>query len=285
MKRIVGTTTVTDFAVGESTLGKVVVGEAPAAAGTDFAKASISVDTVVYARNVLPLLDVFQTSYDARKEIGQEHGKKIAKFFDQSLFIQGYKAAMLTESRFSNGSAGKPAGHFGGSRVTLSSAGAATDPAMLYKAISDLFVQMETKDVVPREDDVMLAFKPAQFYALQDAEQIVNGTYVTSDGTTLNNQAIFKAFGCMVCSSNNLPSTVITGHLLSNAANSNAYDGDFTKLAGLALSARAILGGETIPLTSDVFYDKIYKSWFVDSHLAYAATPNRAEYAGAILLP
>jgi hypothetical protein len=285
MRRITGTTTVTDFAVGEATLQKVVVGEAPASNPHDFAKASITVDTVLNARTALPLLDVFQTSYDARKEIGLEHGKKIAKFFDQSLFIQGYKAAMLAESRFSNGSAGKPAGHKGGNKITLASAGAALDPAMLYKAISDLFVQMEEKDVIPREDDVLLAFRPAQFYALQDAEQIVNGTYVTSDGTTLNNVAIFKAFGCAVVSSNNLPQGVVANHLLSNAANGMAYDGDFSKLAGLALSARAILGGETIPLTSDVFYDKIYKSWFVDSHLAYAATPNRAEYAGAILLP
>lgn len=285
MRKIVGTTTITDFAVGESTLGKVTPGVAPDATKNDFSKASITVDTVVYARSTLPLLDVFQTSYDARKEIGQEHGKKIAKFTDQALFIQGIKAAMMTESRFSNGSAGKPAGHKAGSRVTLASSGAALDPAALYKAISDLCVLMEQKDVIPREDDVMIAFQPAQFYALQDAQQIINGQYVTSEGTKLENVAIFKAFGCMVTSTNNLPNSVISGHLLSNAANSNAYDGDFTKVAGLMLSARAILGGETIPLRSDVFYDKIYKSWFVDSDLAFAATPNRAEYAGVILLP
>ena len=92
---------------------------------------------------------------------------------------------------------------------------------------------------------------------------------------------------CTSCMSrsNNLPNTVISGHLLSNAANSNAYDGDFSKVAGLMMSAKAVLGGETIPLRSDVFYDKIYKCWFVDSHLSCAFTPNRAEYAAAIMLP
>lgn len=285
MRKITGTTTVTDYAVGESTLGKVTPGEAPAASKNDFSKASITVDTVVYARNALPLLDVFQTSYDARKEIGLEHGKKIAKFKDQAFFIQGIKSALMTESRFSQGSAGKPAGHFGGSQVILPSAGAALDPAALYKAISDVCVKMENKDVIPREDDVMIVFRPEQFYALQDAEQIVNGTYVTADGTKLENQAIFKAFGCLVSSSTNLPNTTIANHLLSNASNGNAYDGDFTKVAGLMLSARALLAGETIPLRSDVFYDKIHKSWFVDSDLAFAVTPNRAEYAGVILIP
>ena len=284
MQTVRGTTTLTNFAVGEATLSKVTPGVAPDATGSDFAKNSISVDTVVLARNVLPLLEVFQTQYDARKEIGQEHGKKIAKFWDQSMFIMAYKAAIASRSSFSGGVDNKPAGFTGGSTVTMSSAGAASDPAMLYKAIRDLFVKMEQKDVSPKDDDVMLAFRPEQFYALQDAEQIVNGTYLTSDGNSITTM-IFKAFGVPVIASNNIPSTSITGHLLSNAANGNAYDGDFTKLAGLAFSAKALLAGETIPLTQDVYYDRIYKSWFVDSHLSYAVTTNRNEYAGAILLP
>jgi hypothetical protein len=45
------------------------------------------------------------------------------------------------------------------------------------------------------------------------------------------------------------------------------------------------MAGETIPLQSDIFYDKLFKSWFVDSHLAFAVGPNRAEYAGVIALP
>jgi hypothetical protein len=127
----------------------------------------------------------------------------------------------------------------------------------------------------------MIVLRPKPFYALMDAEQIVNGNYVTAEGTSKEG-FIFKAFGCRVARSNNLPNTVIAGHLLSNAANGNAYDGDFTKLVAVAFSPRALLAGETIPLTSDVFYDKQYKSWFVDSHLAYAVGPNRAEYAGSV---
>lgn len=284
MKPVKGTTTLTDFAIGETTMGKVTPGTTPDASVAEFGKASITVDTVVYARNVLPLLDVFQTSYDARREIALEHGKTIAKFRDQSFFIQAAKAAAMTASRWAN--AGNELDGFkGGSNVTLSNAGDVNDPALLHTAIRDLFVQMENKDVVPREDDVMIALRPNEFYTLQDAEQIVNGTYVTADGTKLDNVAIFKAWGCPVISSNNIPSTNVSGHFLSNARNSNAYDGNFTKLVGLAFSPRALLAGETIPLTSDVFYEKVEKMWFVDSHLSYAVTPNRAEYAGAIWLP
>lgn len=284
MRPVRGTTTLTDFAVGETSLGKVTPGETPEAQPAEFSKASITVDTVVYARNTLPLLDVFQTHYDARRELGMEHGKKIARFRDESLFIQAAKAAQMANSRFHDGSA-QPTGFKGGSVEVLDAAADIEDPALLYAAIGRLFVQMEEKDVVPREDDVIVALRPKEFYTLQDAEQIVNGTYVTADGTKLDNIAMFKAWGCPVISSNNIPQSVIDDHLLSNTRNSNAYNGDFTKLGALAFSPRALLGGETIPLTSDVYYEKVEKMWFVDSHLSYAVTPNRAEFSGAIMLP
>ncbi len=286
MRPVRGTTTLTDYAIGETGEVKALTpGVAPEAENVDFSKASITVDTVVYQRAVLPLLDVFQTQYDARKEIGMEHGKAIAKFRDQSMFIQAAKASLMTGSRFDNGVAGKPKGHNGGNVQTLAAAGDALDPAKLYSAIGDLFIKMEEKDVAPGEDDIMLAFKPAQFYALMESEQIINRTYVTSDGTELKDIPVFKAWGCPVISTNNLPSTNITNHVLSNARNSNAYNGDFSKLVGVALSPRALLGGETIPLTSDVWFNKEYKVWYVDSHLSYAVTPNRPEFAGSIWLP
>ena len=45
---------------------------------------------------------------------------------------------------------------------------------------------------------------------------------------------------------------------------------------------KALLAGETIPLTSKVYYSDIELQWFIDSYLAYGVTPNRAEMAGGI---
>jgi hypothetical protein len=282
-----GTSVITNFGVGESTLQKATPGgPAPDGTGTDFAKRTLTVDTVVLARAVLPLLEVFQTSYDARKEIGMEHGKKIAKFTDQSFFIQAIKAALFTESTYKgSGASGKPAGHFGGSQYTLNAGGDALDPAKLYAAVANLFVQMEEKDVDPRTDDVVIALRPAEFYTLLQNEQLIDGTYKTSEGTSIQAH-LLKAYGVPVVSSTNFPAgSVISGHLLSNADNANAYDGDFSKVVGCAFSPRALMAGETIPLTTDVFYDKIHKAWFVDAHLSYGVTPNRAEFSGVILKP
>ena len=281
VRSVKGTSTITNFAVGESTLQKANPGSPIDGTGTDFAKRTLTIDTTILARAVLPLLETFQTSYDSRKEIGLEHGKKIAKFYDQSFFIQAIKAAQFTESTYKGaGASGKPAGHFGGSQQTLAAAGDALDPAKLYASIADLFVKMEEKDVDPRTDDVAIALRPAEFYTLLQNEQLIDGTYKTSEGTSIQGH-LLKAYGVPVMSSTNFPGgSVISGHLLGSA-----YDGDFSKVVASIFSPRALLAGETIPLTTEVFYDKVTKQWFVDAHLSYAVTPNRAEFAGVIVKP
>lgn len=279
VKSVKGTATITNYAVGESSLQVLEPGKVPDGTKNDFSRISVTVDTVVLARAAFPMLEVFQTNFDARREVATEHGKKISKFYDQAFFIQAAKAAALSASPYGSD------GHLGGSSVTLGAAGDATDPAKIYKAIADLFVIMEQKDVDPRSDDITLVMPPAQFYTLLQAEQIVNGEYVTADGTSMNT-FIFKAFGCPAISTNNTPAgKTITGHELSNARNSNAYDGDFSKHLISAISPRSLLAGETIPLTSKVFFDDLSKTWFVDSWLSFAVTPNRPEFAGRIILP
>lgn len=281
MRTVRGTSVISNFAVGESTLQKAVVGQTPDGTLNKFGKNTLTIDTVILARTVLPQLEVFQTQYDARSEIGMEHGKKIAKFMDQAHFIQAIKTGLLTAN--TQGITG--AGHFGASQVTMAGASDNLDPAKLYSYIADLFVQMEQKDVDPRTDDVMIVVKPAEFYTLQQSEMLVNANYKTANGTNIEAQ-VLKAYGVPVISSNNFPGgETIAGHLLSNADNSNAYDGDFSKIVMAAFSPRALLAGQTIPLETDVFWDKVTKQWFVDAHLSFAVGPNRAEFAGVIRKP
>lgn len=283
-RRVVGTNSLTNYAIGETQLQVLQPGVAPDGTPVSFSKISLVIDTVVLARNIFPLLEVFQNNFDVRKEVGTEQGKKIGKFTDQAFMIQGIKAARLTTNAY-NTAGGTNVGFLPGSQVTLALAADALDPAALYTAIADALVLMEGKDVSPQAEDVMLIVRPAQFYALQQAEQIINGEYLTSEGNKLTGVPIFKAWGIPVISSNNLPNTVVSGHPLSNAANAQAYDGDFTKVVALLISARALLAGETITLTSKVFFDDLSKQWFVDSWLAFGVTPNRSEYAAVIQIP
>ena len=279
-KSVQGTATITKEGIGESTLGVITPGETPdQTSQNQFAQHSLTVDTVVLARTMLPILDVFQKRYDVRTALGREHGKKIAKFYDQSVAIQAAKAAALSASSY-----GALPGHSGGTTVTLADLAAAKDPAILYSAISDMLAAMEDKDVDPQGDGVILALRPDLFYALSDAEQIVNSNYVTFNGKEIVNAKVLKAHGIPVISSNNVPRSNITGHLLSNSRNSNAYDGNFTKLMAVAFAPEALLGGETIPLTSMVFWDDVSKHWYVDSWLSYGVKPDVAAKAARIVI-
>lgn len=283
VRTVRGTATFTNHAVGKSSLQKVTPGVPLDGIKSDFAKRSVTVDTVIAAREFFSLLEVFQTQMDVRREVAQEQGKEIAKFFDQAILIQALKAARFTQSGYAGGTAGKPAGHGTGNVQTLAAAGDRTDPDKLYAAIKGALTKMELQDVNPREDDTIIIVSPADYSTLIDAEKLINMNYITSSGNKVNDAFLLKAVGVPVFSSNNLPQTNIVGHKLTT--DYNDFDGDFSKTVASIFSPKAVMAGATIPVESDVYYEKLYKSWVVDSHLSFSAGPNRVEYAAEVRIP
>lgn len=281
VKSLRGTSTMTNFGVGKSTLQALTPGQIPDGTVTKFGKASMTIDTTILARDVIPLLESFQTEYDARAEIAQEHGKELAKQFDQSFFIQATKAGLLTANRFGL----TAAGHTGGSQVTFATGSDNTDPALLYQGLVDLLTQMRLKDVDPVMDGVVIAVSPVDMATLTMNELLINSEYKTSDGTNIPGFQL-KAHGAWVVQSNNyVGGQNIGGHLMSNANNGNAYDGDFTKVVATAFAPRALMAAETIALQSKVFFDDISKNWFVDAWRAYGVAPSVAAFAGVLVKP
>ncbi|CAB3697969.1 hypothetical protein LMG3458_02492 [Achromobacter deleyi] len=275
VRSIQGTSTISNFRVGESALSKVTPGTAPDGAVVQASKVRLTVDTLINARAMVPLLDDFQNSYDARSAIGQEHGKKFSKFIDQAFLSMAIKAAEITNM------AEYPAGWQGGTTQTFDAAGQEGDPAALEDKLGDMFAQMEEKDVDPISEDVVLVLRPKQYYTLLKNDRLVDRQFILSDGTEIRTKSL-NVYGVPVYSSNNLPKGVITGHYLSNAGNGNAYDGDFSKVVAAAFSPRALLAGETIPLTPDVFYDPITKMWYIDAHTSFGVTTNNPAFAAVL---
>lgn len=276
-----GTSILTNFAVGKSTVVKLTPGSNTDGSVTKFAKKTMNIDTTLIARAVLPVLEVFQTSYDARSEIAMEHGKELAKQFDQTFFIQACKAGALTANTFGLTSAG----HDAASQQVLAGASDHTDPALLYQGLVDLIVKLRLKDVDPIADGVIIAVTPTEFATLMANELLINSNYITANGTSIEGQML-KAHGVTVVQSNNfVGGQNISSHLLSNADNSNAYDGDFTDVVAVAWAPKALMAGETIPLTSEIFWDKITKQWFIDSYRAYGVAPSVAAFAGVLTKP
>lgn len=281
LRPVKGTSTITNFAVGKSTIQKISVGNEIDGTVNKFGKASLTIDTTIIARAILPLLETWQTSYDARAEIATEHGKELAKQFDQTFFIQAIKAGQLTANKFGL----TAAGHTGGSQVTLAGPNDYQDPALLYQGLVDLITEMRLKDVDPVTDGVIIGVSHTDLATLSMNELLINSEYKTSDGTSIPGMAL-KAHGVQVVASNNfVGGQNITGHLLSNSDNSNAYDGNFTKVKAVAWAPKALLAGETIPLQTKLFFDDISKNWFVDAWRAYGVTPSVAAFAGVLLNP
>lgn len=279
VRTVKGTATITKDAIGESTLQVLEPGKTPDGTNNQFSDNSLTIKTVVLARSAMPMLDVFQTKYDTRKAVANEHGKAMAKFRDAAFLVQMAKAGLQTESKY-----GALPGHHGGTQYEMAAAGDENDPAKLARAINRLLAQMEEKDVVPQEDGHALFVRPAIYYALMEAEQIINGDYLTSAGNVINGVPILKALGVPIIKTNNMPhtNTVTTPDSVATLMGGD-YSGDFSKVIMMLASPKALLAGETISLETDIFWDKLSKSWYVDAHMAFGATTDRHEHAGVIL--
>lgn len=274
VKPVRGTDTLINRRIGRTSLKALTPGVRPDATPTNFGRTSVTVDTVVLARDNRSMLNEFQTDFNARRELGQDHGKEIGKFFDEAFLIQGIKGSLLDAPANLNGSIGA------GKRAKLATANDEMDPDKLYAAIVKILVQMQEEDIDTDECAVFL--RPAYHEVLLNNDKLVNGDY-SSAGDFAAGQ--FKGIlGSPVIPTARMPNAAITGHLLSNADNGNAYDvsADEAQAVATVMHPKSLLAGETIPMTSDVFFSREEKQWFIDSFLAFGVGNNRPDVCGTV---
>ena len=320
MKSVCGTDTVTNDRMGFSQLQKVSRGLRPRDHSATFDNISVKVDTIVLARTNDFLLEEFQEHFDTRAELGQEHGKEIGKFFDESFLVQGIKAAQITNRIPTRDAAGNstgfkdvggwktpaysdraglgdggsltlpaltirtaPEGFRGASTVLLNQANDETDPVALDLAIQDMCQVIEEKDL--DVEDGLILVRPAQYYTLLRNEKLVSQDFSTGNGDYAKGK-VLASNDVRIMKTNRFPvqSEVGVEHYLSNAGNGFSYNVTQAdaNCVGVLLMPKALLAGETIPLTSKVYYVEQEMQWFVDSYIAFGVTPNRAEMAAAI---
>lgn len=284
IKSIRGTDTVTNDRVGAASLQAVTPGVRPDASVAQFDNVAVKVDTIILARNNVALLDDFQSHFDTRMSIGQEHGKEIGKFFDEAFIIQAIKCALIVKGDGTGGTTKLPEGWFGGSRVELAAASDELDPIKLQRGIEDAVQLMEEKEVDTLDGAVILV-RPAQYYALLRNDKLVDSQYSMGNGDYADGK-VLKSNGIPIVKTMRIPNAAITDHKLSNAGNGAAYDlttGDETDAVAIIMLPKALLAGETIPLTSKVYYSDVELQWFIDSFLSFGVTPNRPENCAVVL--
>lgn len=274
VKPIRGTDTLINRRVGRTTLQALTPGVRPDAHQTNFGRTGVTVDTVILARDNRSMLNEFQTDFDARMELGQDHGKELGKFFDEAFHIQAIKGALTAAPTGLNGAIGA------GKIAKLATANDELDPDKLYEQIVKILVQMQEEDIDTEECAIFV--RPKSYEVLLNNDKLVNDDYsAAGDFAQGEFKGILKS---PVISTARIPQAAITGHKLSNANNSNAYDlsADEAQAVATVMHPKSLLAGETIPMTSDVYFNREEKQWFIDSFQAFGVANNRPDVCGAV---
>ncbi|MGX9389625.1 major capsid protein [Nitrobacteraceae bacterium UC4449_H16] len=275
-----GTDTISNNRVGRTTLKALTPGVRPAAEATPFGKVSLTVDTVVLARDNRSMLNDLQVHFDARMELAQDHGKELGYFFDQAFIIMAIKGSLAAAPVLGDGTASKQS-IGAGKNKTLAADLDELDPDKLEKAISDIIVSMEEEEI-PVEELVVFV-RPTAFKTLQDHDKLLSRDFAAGNGDYAKG-IIYEINGARIVKTARIPNAAITGHFLSNASNSNAYDvsASQAKAVAVILHPKSLLAGETIPLQSDIWFNREEKQWFIDSFLAFGVAVNRPDVCGAV---
>lgn len=279
IRSVLGTDTIVNNRVGKTTLKKLEPGVRPPADATPFGKVVLTVDTVILARDNRALLNELQTHFNARMELAKDHGKEMGKFFDQAFIIMAIKGALAAAPDLGAGAAKNPIG--AGKNTTLALAGDEDDPDKLAAAIVSLIVQMEEEEV-PTEELVVFV-RPTEFQTLLNNNKLLSRDFAAGNGDYAKG-IIYEINGVRIVKTARIPTAAITDHFLSNARNGNAYDVSATEAKAVAvlLHPKSFLAGETIALSSDIWFNKEEKQWFIDSWMAFGVTVNRPDCCGAV---
>ena len=125
--------------------------------------------------------------------------------------------------------------------------------------------------------------RPTRFQTLLNNNKLMSRDYSSGNGDVAKG-VIYEINGARIVKTPRIPETAIEAHPMSNDTNGYAYDvsASQAKAVAVIMHPKSLMAGETIPLTSDVYFDKIEKSWFIDSWLSFAVTVNRPDCCGAV---
>lgn len=198
---------------------------------------TISIDDLLIAAVFLSNYDEAMSHFDVRGEYSKQIGIALANAYDQNVARVALLAARSTA--VVNGLPG------GFSHVVAT---ALTSPNALVQGILDAAQRLDENSIP--EDDRYVFLKPAQYWALFNADKITNRDFVGADnnGGGVASGKIMRIGGIPVVKTNHLPQDVVnTGPV--------AYQGDFSTTAALVMHKAAVGTVKLIDLAVESAYD------------------------------
>lgn len=289
-KPLVGTDTMSNNVMGNPTLQSVSPGVEPLGKDIPVGKMIVQVKNPIIARVTTPMLADVQSHLDIKGKTPGNFGKRIAKSIDEVLFVQIVKSALYDHPAAPTGGANTLEGSGGilpqGSNITLTTALDELDTAKLTAAIYAMNQALAIKDI--EQQDGYLYMAPAQYFTLLKNKDLLNTDFNKPNGSYAH-MAIDVASGMPVLMTNRISQaedTVASPAFVDSTAAlyGSDYETSATEAKAVALFATqdSIMVAQSIPLTSDVYWDKRLLTWFIDAYLAIGAAPDRTDVNGAI---
>lgn len=286
VQQVQGTNMVSEKFMGDTELQVLAPGADPEATPTQFDKNALVIDTTIIARNAQAQFHEIQSDIEGvNSKLAKNQSGKLAKLEDE-MVVQQLIYGGLTNTKAARTNS-RVSGLGFSYTVSISEAQAA-DPESLQAAIELCIERMVTGEDGGDgiELDGLRILQPYKaFGVMRDANQIVNSDFRDFAGDTVNGYTL-KSWNVPVMPSNRFPrlmadgTTVKSGtKILSNDQNGARYTAtvDQAKTQAIVFMDEALLVGKTIDMTSDIFFDKKSKSWYIDTWQSEGAIPSSWE--------
>lgn len=244
----------------------------------------IHVDTEVVSRNEMKWLANRQSNIvDITNRVSKKQGEAMARFVDQAYMIQGIKAGLSTTSAYRGLTEAER--FYGGTQQQLANVGMLSNSDAIYNSLLDLQASIEQKtEMVLAGGDYVAYLRPKEWMTLAKKVEPIVRNYDYEDGFSFKWRSITVG-DIEVVSCAWLPSQQnITNHLLSNASNNNAFNGDFTKVWGLVLGIDAIFDGWNIPITTNSYEPDGRHTTVYETYAAFTVGIDDAKHAAVLTI-
>jgi hypothetical protein len=268
---LVGTDTMSNAAFSDPTLQAVVAGVEPLGVNTKQGDRLVQVKTPIIARVVEGALSRVQDRLNIQGRMPGAFARVIAKAIDE---IQLHKCV---QSALATSGAGALAELQPGRSVTEAALDDYKDATKLEKMFRDMMVLKMQDEVMV--DEGLFYVTPEIYGILLDNDKLVS-RYFSENNGSFSDAQLLKASGFKIKPTNRLPTTANASHIMGTDYNVSAAE---AKTLACWAAPEAIMSAESIPLTSDAYWDQRLLTWFVDSYLAFGTGIDNPAYAGVIL--
>lgn len=269
---LVGTDTLSNAAMGDPTLQAVSPGVEPLGKTIEVGTQIVQVKTPILARVVVAMLAQVQDRLSIKSRTPMNFGRKIAKIKDELLLHQAVKSGMKATG------AGEVTDMDGGVNEELAAATDETDATKFEAGIMSLAQGLMEQEVELTDGKLFVA--PAQYFTLLKNDKLTSADY--SRGNADYSAAMVSvSSGMPIVPTNRLSQAADDGTTAGSNANlmgaNYVVTDEESDVVGLYGTPESIMVAQSIPLTSDVYWDKRLLTWFIDAYLAFGAAPDRPD--------